>query len=47
MNDVTWFTELGDDSFYDALLVAATFAVSGFKAVALARKFEGLGAVYD
>ena len=47
MNDVTWFTELGDDSFYDALLVAATLAVTRFKTIALARKFEGLGAVYD
>lgn len=36
MNDVGWLTEPGDDGFYDALLVAATFAVAGFKAVALA-----------
>lgn len=36
MNNVTWFTELGDDGFYDALLVAATLAVTGFKAIALA-----------
>ena len=45
MDNVAWFTELGDDGFYDALLVAATFAVTGFKTIALARKFKGLGAV--
>ena len=45
MDNVAWFTELSDDGFYDALLVAATLAVTGFKAIALARKFKGLGAI--